>query len=685
MILETDAGRVTVTRSPFALQIEDRSGRTVLRSLERTERAGDTLYAPLGFVTGDDPELRYPVLEGLGPQPNPNPSDPVPPRYHAATTIREISTEADCVIVDLTTDDPEGRSMRLRIDETEPGTFEAEASVSEPSGVSAIFAAFASPENEAFHGFGGRRESTDLRGAAFQNWVQDYRFPDLTTGYYYPQPQFISSEGYGLFVDSDALASWRLASDVGDAWRIIAASHTLRLVVVPGAAHEAIRRLTAITGRHPIAPAWSLGPTLSRSVNVLPEEETAETYRTKMQDDLTKIETRDLPVEAYAFEGWATQDHAFVSEVIERLSARGIRSLLYIRSFVADDLVLTEPPGLYAEALENGYVARTTTGAPYIYPNSFDGKDAAVVDFTNPEARAWWKQLIWNMLDLGADGFMNDFGEQVIADMVFADGSTGSTMHNRHPRLQHELTREAIDAYLVDHPDREIFFFVRAGYGGRPGSTAFESVTFPGDEAVDWSKENGLASIVPDMLNRAIGGAYGFSTDIGGYADWTGIPGTSKELFVRWSQAAVFTTHFRVHGSALSGVRMPWSFEPDDPEPRAEELWRAAADLHVRARPLFLRLWREAEETGLPITRPMWLHDSRAEGNPHNDDQWMVGPDLLAAPVLEEGATEREVWLPDGVWQLHGEGPALPGNTTVTIQAPLDVLPWFTRRGSSPL
>jgi alpha-glucosidase (family GH31 glycosyl hydrolase) len=81
----------------------------------------------------------------------------------------------------------------------------------------------------------------------------------------------------------------------------------------------------------------------------------------------------------------------------------------------------------------------------------------------------------------------------------------------------------------------------------------------------------------------------------------------------------------------------------------------------------------------------MWLHDSEAEGNPHNDDQWMLGPDLLVAPVLEEGATEREVWLPEGCWQLHGAGQELDGHATLTVDAPLDVLPWFARCGKTPI
>lgn len=130
---------------------------------------------------------------------------------------------------------------------------------------------------------------------------------------------------------------------------------------------------------------------------------------------------------------------------------------------------------------------------------------------------------------------------------------------------------------------------------------------------------------------------------------------------------------------------MPWFFEPDDSEPRALALWREAAALHRRACPLILRLWQEAVETGMPITRPMWLHEPAAEGNPHNDDQWMLGPDLLVAPVLEEGARSREVWLPSGCWQLHGEGEHLQGPGLVNVDAPLELLPWFVRCGTAPI
>lgn len=367
---------------------------------------------------------------------------------------------------------------------------------------------------------------------------------------------------------------------------------------------------------------------------------------------------------------------AFVTATNAALTAAGIHPLLYIRSFVSNDLAGTEPAGRFDEAIQKGYVATHADGTPYTFQGPF-GTDSAVVDFTNPAAKAWWKGFVTQMLEMGADGFMCDFGEQVLPDMVFADGSTGASTHNRYPILQHAAAREATDEFTATHPARDVFFFVRAGYAGLPGSAAYEGATFPGDESSDWSSSTGLPSIVPDMLNRSIFGAYGFTTDIGGYADFDGIGG-DEELFVRWMEAAVFTTHFRVHNSPLTGVRMPWSFGAD-----TEATWKEMAALHDRVRPLLLRLWQQAETSAAPPVRPVWLDEDVPAARVHGDDEWMIGPDVLVAPVLAQGATTREVWFPNGCWQLHGEGTTYQGPGTDTVDAALRTLPWFARCGET--
>ncbi|MEO7331495.1 MAG: hypothetical protein ABI193_23165, partial [Minicystis sp.] len=119
---------------------------------------------------------------------------------------------------------------------------------------------------------------------------------------------------------------------------------------------------------------------------------------------------------------------------------------------------------------------------------------------------------------------------------------------------------------------------------------------------------------------------------------------------------------------------MPWSYDAE-----TEAIWIAMAKLHQKFAPLFLKAWEEARVTGMPVIRPLWLVDPGSATTLHNDDEWLVGGDLLAAPVVEKGKVEREVWLPAGCWQAHGEGETQAGGKAITVSAPLGVLPWFQR------
>jgi alpha-glucosidase (family GH31 glycosyl hydrolase) len=278
------------------------------------------------------------------------------------------------------------------------------------------------------------------------------------------------------------------------------------------------------------------------------------------------------------------------------------------------------------------------------------------------------------------DGFMQDFGEQVQRDMHFANGETGRTMHNRYPVIWHRLSRRILDDWQERHPSREpIWFFTRAGYSGRPGSAAYEMGNFPGDETTDWSISTGLGSLGPDMLNRAVGGAFGYTTDIGGYTDFI-TPPPNAELFTRWSEWSALTPYFRVHNSASTGTRMPWFYGPE-----TLTTWKALAALHQRALPLIRRLWREGRKTGMPITRPMWLGGASAPGAGTDAQQWLLGPDVLVAPVVTEGATTREVSFPRGCWEHRAPGgKRYTGPGTGTVAAPLGRLPYFFRCGTRP-
>ncbi|KAA1419182.1 hypothetical protein F0U44_12075 [Nocardioides humilatus] len=259
------------------------------------------------------------------------------------------------------------------------------------------------------------------------------------------------------------------------------------------------------------------------------------------------------------------------------------------------------------------------------------------LDFTNPATVAWWRDRVRAVLDAGADGFMQDFGEQTMWNMHFADGSTGQSMHNRYPILFHKTTRQIVNEWHQQHPERTTpMFYVRSGYSGRPGSAAYESANWCGDYESSWSRMTGIGALTTDMLNRAIGGAYGFHCDTGGYMDLLS-GSTTRELFLRWSWYAALTPGNRVHGGPVLGQKFPWSWDAE-----AAQIHRASLLLHRAAEPYILSLWREAKSTGMPITRPLWLAYPDLPGVDQLDQEYLLGPDVLVAPMVTKGATTRE-------------------------------------------
>ncbi len=571
------------------------------------------------------------------------------------------------------------------------GTLRVSASPSPSSGVVGIGDSFASGPGEAFHGFGGRHLGVDQRGASFYNWTAEenvnatgtsFKIPGAQTGTllypngpqaaYYPQASFVSSRGYGFLLTRPELARFRL-DDGRPAWQADVAGNRLDYLVAPAGGAQAIAALTAISGRQPVAPAWSLAPELDRETQL---GQNASAYLAQVRQDFVDIRRYRLPLRAYRIEGWGILPSATVRGLIAQLHAMGIHALVYFRAFSSQDVAATERPGVFQYAIAHRLVATTSGGAPFLFGDSFGGK-AALIDFTNPAAVSWWATRLRGALDLGADGFMQDFGEEVLPGMHFHDGETGETMHNRYPTVYARVTREILDAYMRTHPGRRLFFFSRAGYSGAPGSAAYESANFAGDETTDWTRSSGIASVIPDMLNRAIGGAFGYTTDIGGYFDiYTPHP-TTKELLLRWAEVSVFTPFFRLHGSLIAGTHTPWRYDQ-----QTVRIYNRLARLHQAAVPLILRLWHQADRTGMPPTRPLWLAYPRDPQAARQDQEWLLGENLLVAPVISQGAVTRRVYLPAGCWRSAASRAVVRGPATRTVSAPLWVLPYFVRCGT---
>ncbi len=700
-----------VNRIPFGLRFLDSGGHTVLGETASSalpfpvaatpqlefgtiSPAAPVLYAPLSFLVGTQSVGQEPAGEWEGDLTSVTEGGV----EYSAQSVLSAQALGNGVKLTVSTNDPTGRQLVVTVSPAGPSdALAVSVRPSSASGVASMSDSFSSSPSEAFHGFGGRHNSLDEHGAEFYNWVQQenlssgsaqgvteptspggdtYMFPNGPEAAYYVQSSFVSSRGYGFLLDRNEISHWRLDSDRPDAWQTEVAAPGLDYVVVPASPPQAMAQLTQITGRQPVPPSWAAGSLFDRLVKY-PSDPASE-YEQEVQSDIDNFRRYHLHVDGYRIEGWAELPTPVLAHFIDELKQLGIHPLLYFRAFVGQDRTGTDSVDDYDYAVSHGYVATHADGSPYIFVSNFNAP-AAQIDFTNPAAVAWWQSRIRAGLDLGADGFMQDFGEQVLSDMHFHDGETGATMHNRLPVLYDLATRQVVDEYERQHPGRQIFFFTRAGYTGNPGDAAYESANFPGDETTDWSRASGLASLTTDMLNRAIGGAYGYSTDIGGYFDVGPYQATTKELFLRWAEWAALSPLFRLHGSAAAGTHAPWTYDL-----QTVKVYEALVALHLAARHLILKLWHQADLTGIPVARPLWLQYPSDLTAARQDQEWLLGPDVLVAPVVTEGASSRTVYFPAGCWRSPVTGRRYPGPLSTTVGAALDQLPYFFACGTRP-
>ncbi len=666
LVVTAHHASAAISTAPFGLSFRDRTGRRVLGSVRHAGTPAPTLHVSDLLGTVDDTDVlppRYaPITFTVGAltmtQAEPAPAvtgNPVFSLSSGATySLTDVLSSRRLpdggVRLTVATDDPTGRTALVEVRPDRGDAVRTRVRFEPSSGVALVGAGFASGPDEAFHGFGGRRNAVDQAGQSFFNWIDQTVFDHPVVGGqpqtgWYQQAQFISSRPYGFFLEQSELSQWRMRSDRDDAWQVESASPGLRFTVAPGRAPRAIRTLTAITGRTPVPPRWQVAPIFSQTLTGTQTGKSAETYEAEIRTSIRKIDRLRLPYKAFSFEGWwLLEQTGRLDDVIRLIRRHGMHPLVYFRAFAGNENYGYEDDAAFRTAQDQGYAATRADGSPYVFGNTFDpAKQAVQLDFTNPRTRAWWRARVRAALDAGADGFMQDFGEETMWEMRFADGSTGRTAHNRYPVDFHRTTRRIVEEWHRQHPRRtEPMFYVRSGYSGRPGSAAYESANWCGDYESSWSRTTGIGALTTDMLNRAVGGAYGFHCDTGGIMDLLS-GSVTRELFLRWSWYAALTPGNRLHGGPVYGQKFPWSFDAS-----AARIHRASLRLHRAAEPYILRLWRHAKRTGMPITRPLWLAHPGMPGARRIDQEYLLGPDVLVAPVVTEGARTRTVRFPRG-------------------------------------
>lgn len=546
--------------------------------------------------------------------------------------------------------------------------------------------------SEAFFGLGTQVTGMDLRGRRYPLFTQEqgngkpeggggFPLQNVPEAAYAPMGVWHTTAGYSALLDGDGFHEIDLCREVASQVILRAHPDTAALVLVQGeTAAERISQITSYTGRPPSVPDWAFGPWNDAVGGPQRLRVVAETLRAARipssaiwsEDWIGGEQTATGFRLSYAWEADVDR-YPNLGALIDGLHADGFAFLGYFNTFVP------EPTRMFAEGEAGDFLVKKADGTTYrIVDPAF--RQAGLVDLTNPDAAAWLASYFETAAALGIDGWMADFTEWMPVDAVLADGSDPWTYHNRWPLDFQRLNLETLRRFHADDPRGadDFVFFARSGWASTQGGTAgLATALWAGDQDTSWDTQDGFATIFPIQAHVGLAGVAMVGTDIAGYSSLSH-PNTTKELFYRWASAGAFSPLMRTHhGSDECGN---WSFDRDAETLAHYGRW---ASVHARLFPTWRSLFAEAQATGMPILRHPWLVEPNNRSIWEDGAQYFIGDDLLVAPVVTEGATNRQVALPaSGWWPLFASSPLAGEATMVTVDAPVTALPVFVRPGT---
>lgn len=544
---------------------------------------------------------------------------------------------------------------------------------------------------ELYYGFGEQALASISREQQFLvNWNTDsYKYAVGTNPLYQTIPFFIAvhdGRSYGVFFDN----TWRSYFDMGKSdprrYTFGADGGEMNYYVFTGGAARSpanvLRDYTALTGRTALPPRWALGYQQSRYsyMSQAKVEEIARTFREKkIPADVIHLDIDHM--DGYRVFTWNPQTFPAPKKMLDGLHRDGF----HVVTIVDPGVKFDESYAVYRGGRDAGIYVLDAAGKE-LHEKVWPGI-CAFPDFTSAKARAWWGGLYKKPLGEGVDGFWNDMDEPAIfspddfhrpalaqgPQKTFAldvrhDGDGDPGTHARyHNVFGMQMVRATFEGLRKLAPEKRPFAITRAGYAGVQRYAAVWS----GDNDATWDH---LALTIPLLTNLSVSGVSLVGADIGGFAATT-----TPELYTRWMQAAALTPFYRTHSATDTDAREPWTYGGD-----YERSNRAAIELRYRLLPYLYTLFAQNEKSGLPPLRPLWFDYPQDVDAALVADEYLVGRDLLVAPVLVQNQRARSVYLPKGDrWVDWWTGTRYDGGLTIKIDAPLDRLPLFVRAGAS--
>jgi len=545
-----------------------------------------------------------------------------------------------------------------------------------------------SPDEQVF-GMGEQFSHTNLRGERVPVWTQEQgigRGDQPLTGManmqmaggdefttYAPMPFYISTskKSFLLHGTTRSVFDFQYTNSIAvEVWnnKFSATIHQMDNPL------DLIENYTKNTGRLPTLPDWAYGAILGIQGGSQFVENKLDTLREAgapisaiwIQDWCGKRET-SLGSQLRWY--WQADQNRYPNfkNFCKKMNSRGIAVLGYVNPFMTAD------GELYETASARGFFVKNDVGEPYIIETP--DFDAYLLDLTNPAAFKWMKNIIkTNMIDVGLSGWMSDYGEGLPHDAVLHSGISAKKYHNRYPVDWARLNREVIQE---TGNEGKIAFFSRSAF---TGSNAYSTFYWAGDQTTYWQRNDGLPSVVPALLSSGISGMSINHADIGGFSNFKRM-GTKiirdAEMLKRWIELCAFTPVFRSHEGLL----------PDDnvqlyDTPELRDFYVRFARIHEDLRPYLEEQVQIASEKGHPVIRHLYLHYPDDENTYNIKDQYLLGKDILVAPIVKKRAIDTEVYIPSGEWRHLFTGEVFSGGLLYKLNAPIGTPPVFIKANS---
>ena len=516
---------------------------------------------------------------------------------------------------------------------------------------------------EKIYGLGERFTNFIKNGQTVDIWNEDGGTG--TEQAYKNIPFYLSNRKYGLFVDNPGKVSFEVGSEKVSRVQFSVPGEEMSYSVIGGENLKAIlNTYTDLTGKAPLVPDWSYGLWLSTSFTTDYDEKTV----LEFVDGMAK---RNIPLSVFHFDcrwmkelewcnfDWDKSKFPDPEGLLKKLHDRGLKVCVWINSYIG------QKSPLFEEGAKNGYFIKNEDGSVWQWDKWQAGM--AIVDFTNPEATKWYQGYLKKLVAMGVDCFKTDFGERIPTEGVkYYDGSDPELMHNYYTYLYNKAVYDVL--VETKGADQAILFARSATVGGQ---------RFP----VHWGGD--CSSNYPSMaeslragLSFGMSGFGYWSHDIAGFEDQA-----SPDLYKRWTQFGLLSSHSRYHGS--TAYKVPWLYGDE-----AVDVAREFTELKLRLKPYLKKMAVETHETGVPMMRAMVLEFPDDPTCEDIDTQYMLGDDLLVAPVFREDGVARFYVPDDGTgqaWTNIITGTAYEPGKWYTEQYDYHTLPVLARPGTDPL